>query len=35
VVQVNLAPRTLAKLMQNPDEMGQTITVDATTEDRE
>jgi hypothetical protein len=35
VVQVTLAPQTLAKLLQNPDEMGQSITVDATTDDRE
>lgn len=33
VVQVTLSPQSLAKLMQNPDEMGQTITVDATTDD--
>jgi hypothetical protein len=33
VVQVTLSPQSLAKLMQNPDEMGQTITVDATTND--
>jgi len=30
VVQVNLSPSTLAKLMQNPDEMGNAITIDAT-----
>ena len=35
VVQVTLAPQTLAKLLQSPDDMGQTITVDATTEDRD
>ncbi len=35
VVQVTLAPQTLAKLMQNPDEMGNTITTDATTNDNE
>jgi hypothetical protein len=35
VVQVTLAPQTLAKLLQNPDEMGETITVEATTEDRD
>jgi len=35
VVQVNLSPANLAKLMRNPDEMGNTITVDATTNDRE
>ncbi|HUS10834.1 MAG TPA: hypothetical protein VMZ30_10240 [Pyrinomonadaceae bacterium] len=34
VVQVNLSPSTLAKLMQNPDEMGNTITVDATTDEQ-
>lgn len=33
VVQVTLSPQALAKLMQNPDEMGQTITVEATTND--
>ena len=32
VVQVNVSPSTLAKLMQNPDEMGNEITIDATTE---
>lgn len=32
VVQVNVSPNTLAKLMQNPDEMGNAITIDATTE---
>ena len=35
VVQVTLAPQTLAKLMQNPDEMGDAITTDATTNDNE
>jgi hypothetical protein len=35
VVQVNLSPENLAKLMRNPDEMGNTITVDATTDDKE
>ena len=35
VVQVNLSPTSLAKLMRNPDEMGNTITVDATTNDKE
>ena len=36
VVQVNLAPHTLAMLMQNPNEMGKAITNDATTtEDQE
>jgi len=35
VVQVNLSPESLAKLMRNPDEMGNTITVEATTNDRE
>jgi len=33
VVQVNVSPTNLAKLMQNPDEMGNTITVDATTDE--
>jgi hypothetical protein len=33
VVQVNVSPSNLAKLMQNPDEMGNTITVDATTDE--
>ena len=33
VVQVNLAPQTLAMLMQNPNEMGKAITDDATLED--
>lgn len=36
VVQVNLAPQTLAMLMQNPNEMGKAITDDATaTDDQE
>lgn len=35
VVQVNLSPATLVKLMRNPDEMGNTITVDATTNDNQ
>jgi len=35
VVQVNLSPASLAKLMRNPDEMGNTITVDATTNDNQ
>ncbi len=34
VVQVTLAPQALAKLLQTPDDMGQAITVDATTDDR-
>ena len=33
VVQVTLSPQALAKLIQNPDEMGKTITIDATTDD--
>ena len=33
VVQVNLSPENLAKLMRNPDEMGNTITAEATTND--
>ncbi|MEP6920474.1 MAG: hypothetical protein ABI967_05055 [bacterium] len=33
VVQVSLAPQTLAMLMQNPNEMGKAITDDATLED--
>jgi hypothetical protein len=33
VVQVDLAPQTLAMLMQNPNEMGKAITEDATTTD--
>jgi len=33
VVQVTLSPEALAKLIQNPDEMGKTITIDATTDD--
>lgn len=35
VVQVTLSPRTLAMLMQSPDDMGKAITVDATTDDKE
>ena len=35
VVQVTLSPETLAKLLRNPDEMGEAITVDATTNDQE
>ena len=35
VVQVNLSPASLAKLMRNPDEMGNKITVEATTNDKE
>ena len=35
VVQVTLSPQSLAKLMKNPDEMGETITVDATTNDQD
>lgn len=35
VIQVTLAPRTLALLMQNPDDMGKSITAEATTDDRE
>ena len=34
VVQVNLSPHNLAKLLQDPDEMGKAITVDATTNDQ-
>lgn len=33
VVQVNLSPRTLALLMQNPEDMGKAITDDATKDD--
>lgn len=33
VVQVTLSPRNLAALMRDPDEMGKTITIDATTDD--
>ena len=33
VIQVNLAPQTLAMLMQNPNEMGKAITDDATAND--
>ena len=35
VVQIDLSPENLAKLMRNPDEMGNTITVEATTNDKE
>jgi hypothetical protein len=35
VVQVTLKPDTLAKLLQNPDDMGRAITEDATTNDPE
>lgn len=35
VVQVTLSPEALAKLMKDPDEMGNTITVDATTKDED
>jgi hypothetical protein len=35
VVQVTLSPQTLAMLMQDPDEMGNAITVDATTNDNQ
>jgi hypothetical protein len=35
VVQVTLSPRNLALLMRSPDDMGQTITAEATTDDRE
>jgi hypothetical protein len=35
VVQVNLSPENLAKLMRDPNQMGETITVDATTNDKE
>jgi hypothetical protein len=35
VVQVNLAPQTLAMLMQNPNEMGKAIIDDATTDDNQ
>jgi hypothetical protein len=35
VVQVNLKPDTLAMLLRNPDEMGKTITDDATRDDQE
>jgi hypothetical protein len=34
VVQVTLSPENLAKLMRDPDEMGKSITIDATTEDQ-
>jgi hypothetical protein len=35
VVQVNLSPQALAKLMQSPDEMGRTITLDATSDEND
>lgn len=35
VVQITLSPETLAKLMRNPDDMGKSITVDATTDDNQ
>jgi len=35
VVQVTLAPQTLAMLMKDPDEMGNAITVEATTNDNQ
>jgi hypothetical protein len=35
VVQVTLSPATLAKLMEDPDDMGRAITEDATTNDPE
>ena len=35
VVQVTLSPHSLAKLLKNPDEMGQTITAEATTNDED
>lgn len=35
VVQVTLAPQTLAMLMKDPDQIGSTITADATTNDDE
>lgn len=35
VVQVTLSPESLAKLMKDPDEMGNAITVDATTKDED
>jgi len=35
VVQVNLSPENMAKLMRTPDEMGNKITVEATTNDKE
>jgi hypothetical protein len=34
VVQITLSPQNLAKLLRDPEEMGKTITVDATTEDQ-
>jgi hypothetical protein len=35
VVQVNLAPKTLALLMQSPNDMGKAITDDAIKDDQE
>lgn len=35
VVQVDLSPQALAKLMQDPDEMGKSITAEATTDNEE
>ena len=35
VVEVDLSPQALAKLMHNPDEMGKTITIDAATDNQE
>ena len=35
VVQMNLSPQNLAKLLREPDDMGRTITADATTDDQE
>ena len=35
VVQVNLSPKTLARLMQDPNGMGKAITADATKDDQE
>ena len=34
VVQMNISPQNLAKLMHDPDEMGRTITSEATTDDQ-
>jgi hypothetical protein len=33
VIQVDLSPKNLAALMRNPDEMGKTITIEATTDE--
>ncbi len=33
VIQVDLSPQNLAALMRNPDEMGKTITIEATTDE--